>query len=145
MGSGPAGPIEGPAGSCSSITQVHSNGTGNDHQPAGGEHMTGSAAPALESRLRGNPRRRRSEGMVRAVLFAAAGLSILISVGIVLSLIFEAISFLSQIELSQLFAAGWFPRRGMFSIPTVLVGTLIVTAIAIALAAPIGLASAIYL
>jgi hypothetical protein len=37
-------------------------------------------------------------------------------------LIFEAISFLSQIELSQLFAAGWFPRVRMFSIPTGLVG-----------------------
>jgi hypothetical protein len=28
--------------------------------------------------------------------------------------IFEAISFLSRIQLSQLFAAGWFPRRGQF-------------------------------
>ena len=41
--------------------------------------------------------------------------SILISVGIVLSLVFEAISFLSQIDLSQL-SPGWFPRRGMFYI-----------------------------
>jgi phosphate transport system permease protein len=71
--------------------------------------------------------------------------SILISVAIVLSLVFEAISFLSQIQLSQLFADGWFPRRGQFSIPTVLVGTFIITIVAIALAAPIGLASAIYL
>lgn len=107
--------------------------------------MTASAVPAPQSRLRGSPNRRRSERTVRAVLFAAAAVSILISVGIVLSLIFEAISFLSQIELSQLLAPGWFPRRGMFSIPTVVVGTLIVTAIAILLAAPIGLGSAIYL
>ena len=72
-------------------------------------------------------------------------MSILVSIGIVLSLVFEAISFLSQIQLSQLFAAGWFPRRGQFSIPTVLAGTLIITGVAIAIAAPIGLASAIYL
>ena len=72
-------------------------------------------------------------------------LSILISVGIVLSLLFEALSFLSQIEFSQLFADGWFPRRGKFSIPTVVVGTLIITIIAMLIAAPIGLASAIYL
>jgi phosphate transport system permease protein len=71
--------------------------------------------------------------------------SILVSVGIVLSLVFEAISFLSKIELSQLFADGWFPRRGQFSIPTLLAGTMIITVVAIALAAPIGLASAIYL
>jgi len=79
------------------------------------------------------------------VLLAAAVVSILVSIGIVLSLVFEAISFLSQIQLSQLFAAGWFPRRGQFSIPTVLAGTLIITGVAIAIAAPIGLASAIYL
>jgi phosphate transport system permease protein len=107
--------------------------------------MTASATPAQGSRLRGSPRRRRNEGAVRAVLFAAAVLSILISIGIVLSLVFEAISFLSQIELSQLVAPGWFPRRGMFSISTVVVGTLIVTIIAMAIAAPIGLGSAIYL
>jgi len=107
--------------------------------------MTAAAAPAPISRLRGTARRRRNEAAVRATLAAAAFLSILISVGIVLSLVFEAISFLSQIELSQLFADGWFPRRGQFSIPTVLAGTLIITAVAIALAAPVGLGSAIYL
>lgn len=107
--------------------------------------MTASSTPAHGSRLLGSPRRRRNEGAVHAVLFAAAAVSILISIGIVLSLVFEAISFLSQIELSQLVAPGWFPRRGMFSISTVIVGTLIVTIIAIAIAAPIGLGSAIYL
>ena len=79
------------------------------------------------------------------VLMGAAILSILISAGIVLSLIFEAISFLTQIELSDLFAPGWFPRRGMFSIPTVLAGTLIVTLVAMLIAIPVGLLSAIYL
>lgn len=107
--------------------------------------MTASGTVAGNSRLRGTARRRRNEGAIRAVLFGAAVLSILISVGIVLSLVFEAISFLSQIQLSQLVADGWFPRRGMFSIATVLVGTLIITIVAIALAVPIGLASAIYL
>jgi phosphate transport system permease protein len=83
--------------------------------------------------------------MIRVILLAAAVVSILISIGIVLSLVFEAISFISQIDLSQLTAAGWFPRRGQFSISTVLVGTLIITIVAITLAAPVGLASAIYL
>ncbi len=95
--------------------------------------------------LQGSAQRRRSERTVRAVLISAAIVSVLISAGIVVSLIFEAISFLTQIELGDLFAAGWFPRRGIFSIPTVLAGTLIVTLIAILLAAPIGLLSAIYL
>jgi phosphate transport system permease protein len=100
--------------------------------------------PAV-SRLRGTPQRRRNEGIVRAVLLAAAGLSILISVGIVLSLIFEALTFITSIDLSQLFDEGWFPRRGMFSLPTVIAGTLIITLVAMILAAPIGLFSAIYL
>jgi phosphate transport system permease protein len=107
--------------------------------------MTAASAPVTGSRLRGTARRRRNEGAIRAILFAAAVVSILVSVGIVLSLVFEAISFLSQIQLSQLVAAGWFPRRGLFSIPTIVVGTLIITLVAIALAAPVGLASAIYL
>jgi len=101
-------------------------------------------APA-GSRLRGTANRRRKEGAIRLILLAAAVVSILVSIGIVLSLVFEAVSFLSQIQLSQLFADGWFPRRGRFSIPTVLAGTLIITGVAIAIAAPIGLASAIYL
>ena len=108
--------------------------------------MTAASTPApAASRLRGTANRRRNERAIRMVLLAAAVVSILVSIGIVLSLVFEAISFLSQIQLSQLFAAGWFPRRGQFSIPTVLAGTLIITGVAIAIAAPIGLASAIYL
>lgn len=102
------------------------------------------AAPS-GSRLRGTPTRRRNEGLVRSLLLLASILSVLVSAGIVLSLIFEAVQFVTRIELSQLFADGWFPRRGMFSIPTVLVGSLIVTLIAMLVAAPIGLASAIYL
>jgi phosphate transport system permease protein len=102
------------------------------------------AAPS-GSRLRGTPTRRRNESVIGAILLGASVLSILVSAGIVLSLIFEAIQFVSSIELPQLFDAGWFPRRGMFSIPTVFAGSLMVTAIAMLVAAPIGLASAIYL
>jgi phosphate transport system permease protein len=107
--------------------------------------LSAASTPAQGSRLRGSPSRRRNERAIRAVLLAAAIVSILISAGIVLSLVFEAVAFLSKIDLSQLFADGWFPRRGRFSIATVLAGTLIITGVAIALAAPIGLASAIYL
>ncbi len=101
--------------------------------------------PGLNRSLKGTAARRRNEGVIRAILLAAAVVSILISAGIVLTLIFEAISFLGQITFDQLFAQGWFPRRGMFSLPTVLAGTLIITIVAMVIAAPIGLASAIYL
>ncbi len=104
-----------------------------------------TAAAPSGTRLRGTRARRRNERAVKAVLVAASTVSVLISAGIVLSLVFEAARFLGRIELAQLFADGWFPRRGMYSIPTVLAGSLLVTVIAMALAAPIGLASAIYL
>jgi phosphate transport system permease protein len=104
-----------------------------------------TAAAPTTSRLQGAPQRRRNEGVVRAVLLAASALSIAISAGIVLSLIFEAISFIASIQLPQLFSDGWFPRRGMFSLPTVIAGTLIITLIAMIVAAPVGLASAIFL
>ncbi|MBA2374498.1 MAG: phosphate ABC transporter permease subunit PstC [Chloroflexi bacterium] len=107
--------------------------------------MTAAARPVRRSPLEGSPARRRTEGTIRTVLLAGSILTVLISVGIVLSLLFQALSFLRQIELSQLFAQGWFPRRGQFSLPTVLAGTLIVTGVAMAIAAPVGLGSAIYL
>ena len=97
------------------------------------------------SALRGSAARRRRERMVSLVLMAAAGLSVVITLGIVLTVLFEAIQFLGQIDLSQLFTIGWFPRRGMFDIPTILIGSILVTVIAMALAIPIGLLSAIYL
>jgi phosphate transport system permease protein len=100
---------------------------------------------ATARRLEGSPRRRRNEGLVRALLLAASIVSVAISAGIVLSLIFEAISFVSSIQFAQLLADGWFPRRGMFSLGTVIAGTLIITLIAMALAAPVGLASAVFL
>ena len=107
--------------------------------------MSATATLPSNSPLRGTSARRRNEGAIRVVLFGAAAISILISILIVLSLIFEAIAFLQQINLSQLFAQGWFPRRAQFSLPTVIVGTLIITVVAMVLAAPIGLASAVYL
>ena len=40
---------------------------------------------------------------------------------------------------------GWFPRRGLFDIPTIVMGTLVVTAVAMIVAVPLGLGVAVYL
>ena len=69
----------------------------------------------------------------------------MISALIVYSLFDEALSFLRGIELSQLWERGWFPRRGLFDVRTILVGTLVVTGIGMLLAIPLGLGAAIYL
>lgn len=95
--------------------------------------------------LRGTDRRRRKEAAIRALFLAAAGISIVISALIVASLVGNAIDFLRKIQLSWLWADGWFPRRNEFSIPTVFVGSLLVGGIAMIVAAPLGLGSAIYL
>ena len=95
--------------------------------------------------LRGSARRRRREAAVRTVFLAMALLSIAISAGIVLSLVGEAWTFLTKVELGSLWSSGWFPRDGDFDIRTIVVGSIVVTVIAMLLAGPVGLASAIYL
>jgi phosphate transport system permease protein len=105
------------------------------------------ASPAFSpgSSLRGNAARRRRETTVRAVFLGAALATVVISLFIIETVLVEAISFLGQIELDQLVGIGWFPRRGIFDIATLVIGTLIVTSIAMVIATPVGLASAIYL
>jgi phosphate transport system permease protein len=75
----------------------------------------------------------------------AAALSVVISALIVLSLVGKAAQFLTNVPLGSLWGAGWFPRQGVFDIKTVLVGSLIVTGIAMIVAAPLGLGAAVYL
>ena len=95
--------------------------------------------------FRGSRSRMRTERIVRSVLFLAALLSIVVSALIVLSLVGEAWTFVSQVELASLWSDGWFPRRGIYDIKTLLVGTLVVTAIAMAVAVPLGLGASSYL
>jgi phosphate transport system permease protein len=97
--------------------------------------------------LRISPRRRRKETGVRYALLGAASLSVVITVLIVGSLVGEAWSFVNGPDFTwgSLFDIGWFPRRGQYDIGTLLVGSLIVTVIAMAVAWPLGVGAAIYL
>jgi phosphate transport system permease protein len=105
------------------------------------------ASPAIPSglSLSGSAARRRRERIVRAVLLSAAVVTVVISAFIIETVLVQAVEFLAQINLGQLFGIGWFPRRGIFDVATIVLGTLIVTVIAMVIATPIGLASAIYL
>lgn len=100
------------------------------------------------------------EKTVMAVLIAASGVAILTTLGIVLSLIFESIYFFQKVNfLDFLFGTHWSPQSAfegvgeeatsrnseVFGAIPVFAGTLLITAIAIIVAAPIGLMSAIYL
>jgi phosphate transport system permease protein len=82
---------------------------------------------------------------VRAIFQAAAIFSVLVSAAIVLSLIGRAVGFLLEIDLSQLWADGWFPRRGRFDLRTIVWHTIVVSVIAMVVAAPLGLGAAMYL
>jgi phosphate transport system permease protein len=95
--------------------------------------------------LAGDPRRRRREAAIGYVFFGAASVSILVTVFILYTVLFEAVKFLTVIDLSALLADGWFPRRGQFDILTVLLGSLMVAGIAMLVATPAGLGAAIYL
>jgi phosphate transport system permease protein len=96
--------------------------------------------------LRGDRRRVRRERLVRVALTAAAATSILISALIVFSLARETWTFVTEVEWATVLTSdGWFPRRGEYNILTLLVGSAIVTTVAMVIAAPVGLGSAIYL
>ncbi|MDQ2934571.1 MAG: phosphate ABC transporter permease subunit PstC [Chloroflexota bacterium] len=95
--------------------------------------------------LRLDPRRRRRERTIHLVFMGAAVLSIVISAAIVLSLIGNAFSFAVRVDPASLWTDGWFPRRGMYDIRTLLAGTLIIASVAMLIAAPLGIGAAIYL
>jgi phosphate transport system permease protein len=79
------------------------------------------------------------------LFLAAASTSILISLLIVLSLAGEAWTFISRVDLGLLVERGWFPRRDMYSLQTIVAGTLTVAGIGMLVATPLGLGAAVYL
>lgn len=79
------------------------------------------------------------------LFLGAALISVLISAFIIWSLVFQAADFLGAIDLRQLQTAGWFPRRDLYDIATLIAGSLIVTGIAMVVATFVGLGAAIYL
>lgn len=80
----------------------------------------------------------------------AAGVSVVISVLIVITLVQGAVRFLGAIEWSSLWGKGgnqpgWFPRRDRFDLLTIFYGSLIMSAVAMVVAVPLGLGTAAYL
>jgi phosphate transport system permease protein len=96
--------------------------------------------------LRGNPRRRRRERGIRRVFLVAAVLAVAINVAILLTLLDGTLEFFRRADLSTLWNdTGWFPRRGLYDIKTIFVGTLLITVVAMTVATPLGLGAALYL
>ena len=100
--------------------------------------------------------RPRVELLLRWMLIISASIAVLTTVGIVLSVLFEAIRFFQMIPVTDfLFGLQWSPQvamredqvgaSGAFGIVPLLAGTMLVALIAMLVAVPIGLMSAIYL
>lgn len=101
-------------------------------------------------------RSRPFEGVIKIVLLLCALVAIFATVGIVFSMLFEAIRFFKQVPITDfLFGLEWSPQTalradqvgssGSFGAVPLIAGTLMISAIAMIVAAPIGLISAIYL
>jgi phosphate transport system permease protein len=116
---------------------------------AGAAFALGRVEPGLRARPR-------VERFLHVVLMACSTLAILITIGIVLSLIFETARFFQKVPVSEfLFGTHWSPQTalrsdqvgssGSFGAVPVFVGTLLITGIAMSVAVPIGLMSAIYM
>ena len=103
------------------------------------------APPVTIDSLRGDPRRMRKERRTHAVVMGAGFASVVISGLIVVSLVGEAWTFISQVEWATLWTDGWFPRRGQYDVKTIVAGSLIITGIAMVVAAPVGFGAAVYL
>lgn len=96
------------------------------------------------------------ERIIMGLLIACSVVAIFVTVGIVLSLVFESIRFFQMVPITEfLFGTSWEPQipiradqiaaEGAFGWIPVLLGTLVITFVAIFIAVPVGLMSAIYL
>lgn len=105
--------------------------------------------PKLNARLQ-------VESILRWFFFSCAALAILTTVGIVFSVFFETIRFFGMVPVTEfLFGTSWSPQvalradqvgsSGAFGMIPLFTGTLLISAIALLVAVPVGLFSAIYL
>ncbi|MEN8700995.1 phosphate ABC transporter permease subunit PstC [Bacillus infantis] len=89
------------------------------------------------------------EKLVPWLLLLTAAVSVLTTIGIVMTLIVETFIFFDRVSIGEfLTARKWYPfseSQGSYGILPLVSGTLKVTAIAVIVAVPIGLASAIFL
>jgi phosphate transport system permease protein len=88
------------------------------------------------------------ERFIEHLLFACGALSILITAGIIAVLLFETAAFLREVPLTEfLFGTQWTPLfyNKKFGVLPLVAGTMLVSGIAMAVALPAGLLSAIYL
>jgi phosphate transport system permease protein len=107
--------------------------------------MASQQPPIKIEDLRVDPRRARTQNILRRLFFVSAALAILITVGIIWALLWDSLHFITSVTLEQLFDGTWLPRSNRYDIPTLLIGTFVISLIGMLIAVPLGLGAAIYL
>ena len=119
--------------------------------------MTKTMAKSMDLRLRhANKSTQLKELAIKFVLIASSLVAILTTAGIIVSLSYEAFRFFAKVPLSEfLFGLDWSPQTairedqvgssGAFGVIPLLTGTLLISFIAMVVATPLGLYSAVYL
>jgi phosphate transport system permease protein len=93
-------------------------------------------------------RRRWGEDLIKVFLVLAAFVSILTTTGIVLSLVQETVVFFGEVGVGDyLFGTDWSPlfEPASFGVLPLVLGTFLISAVAMLVAIPLGLGAAIYL
>ena len=123
---------------------------------AGGPLAAFCVSTALRNVRRDFRARNVVERWVSAALWVAAAISIATTAGIVFSVLFESIRFFGKVPITEfLFGLHWSPQTalradqvgssGAFGAVPLFAGTLMITVIAMLVAGPVGMFSAIYL
>jgi phosphate transport system permease protein len=100
--------------------------------------------------------RKNVETTLRRIFFVCAALAVLTTAGIVFSVFLETMRFFDRVPITEfLFGTSWSPQtalridqigsEGAFGVIPLFTGTLLISAIALLVAVPVGLMSAIYL
>lgn len=89
------------------------------------------------------------EKLMPKLLFAIAAVSVLTTIGILATLVFETYIFFTDVSIFEyIFGTEWYPFANStptYGVLPLIVGTLKITGIAVLVAVPIGIATAIYL
>lgn len=98
---------------------------------------------SVEPRLQA---RNRVESIFKALLILCSLIAIFTTIGIVLSVLWESLIFFREIPFFDfLFGTHWNPSTNSFGAIPIFAGTLLISLIAMVIAVPIGLMSAVYL
>jgi phosphate transport system permease protein len=108
----------------------------------------GATVPGLPPRSLARSRPRPGEAAIKALLFAAALVSVATTLGIVIALIPPTVEFFGSVGVREfLTTTEWSPTfaDAHFGVLPLVTGTLVITCIALLVAVPFGLGAAIYL